>query len=639
MRATIAALLCLFTFGSAVVRAADWPAWRGPTGQGFCEEKNVLLKWSDKHNVKWKIKLAHQGNSTPVVWGDRIFMTQANKGGTERSLLCFARADGKLLWQKDVAYADKERNWNESWYANASPALDGERAVVSFASAGMYCYDFNGKELWKRTDLGNWEHAFGSGSSPVLYGDLAILWCGPNDGNGRNFLLAVDKRTGKTVWEHDETYGSWGTPLIVKVHGQDQLILGQSRDVKSSPEEKWGYLKGFDPKTGKELWRCQGLNSYNYTSPIYGNGVAVAMSGYGGSAMAVKLGSMGDITEDRLWLHPRNTQRVGSGMVVGDHVYMVDENGAPHCYDLKTGVDLWKDEKRPGTGSTWGSMVHAEGRLYILMRNGETLVFAAKPKFELLATNSLGGGESTNSSLALSNGDIFIRTFKHLWCISATNGNQTEAPTAKAPKQITLKDGDHIIFFGNSLTQLAGQEAPKQHVKKGYVRIVAETLAAKHPDKKIKVDWVATGGHTVPDLLKRVDKDVIAKKPTIVVIQIGCNDARRLPQEKFKAGLEELIDRLQKANIQVIQCSLTTVSERHDGKDKYDPQHEAFAQVARDVAKAKNVPLNDLRKAFMDYLKVNNPDNKHSGFLTYDGNHWNDNGMRFVAAQMLKMLK
>src|SRR5262245_43834259 len=209
----------------------------------------------------------------------------------------------------------------------------------------------------------------------------------------------------------------------------------------------------------------------------------------------------------------------------------------------------------------------------------------------------------------------------------------------EAPKQVTLKDGDHIIFFGDSLTQLGGQEAPKQHVKKGYVRIVAESLAEKHPDKKIKVDWVATGGHTVHDLLKRVDKDVIAKKPTIVVIQIGCNDARRLPQEKFKAGLEELIDRLQKAEIQVIQCSLTTVSERWDGKDKFDPQHEAFAQVARDVAKAKNVPLNDLRKAFMSYLKEHNPDNKTSGFLTYDGNHWNDNGMRFVAAQMLKMLK
>jgi outer membrane protein assembly factor BamB len=419
MKARIVSAILAFVVCSTT-RADNWPAWRGPTGQGFCAEKNVPLTWSDKQNVKWKIKLVDQGNSTPVVWGDKIFLTQANKGGSERSLLCFARADGKLLWQKTVAYSQQEANWDQDWYTNASPAVDGERVVVSFASAGMYCYDFKGNELWKRTDLGNWNHGFGSGASPVLYENLVILWVGPNAGKkARNFLLAVDKKTGTTVWEHDEKHGSWSTPLITKIDGRDQLLLGQSGDVKDSPESQGGYLKGFDPKTGKELWRCQGLSSYQYSSPLYGNGVAVQMSGFHGSAMAVKLGGSNDITKDRLWLHAqRHNQRVGSGMIVGDHVYMVDDNGAPHCYELKTGEDRWKDEKRPGTGSTWGSMVHAEGRLYVLMRNGETLVFAANPKFELLATNSLGGGEQTNSSLAISNGDIFIRTFKHLWCIS-----------------------------------------------------------------------------------------------------------------------------------------------------------------------------------------------------------------------------
>src|SRR5262249_51996996 len=250
-----------------------------------------------------------------------------NKGGTERSLLCFARADGKKLWQVDVAYPDKERNWNENWYANASPATDGERVVVSFASAGMYCYDFAGKELWKRTDLGSWDHQFGSGSSPVLYGDLAILWCGPNENKGRNFLLAVNKKTGATVWEHDESYGSWSTPLVSNVNGRDQLILGRSSDVKGAPESKAGHLMGFDPTTGKELWSCQGLNSYVYTSALYGDGVAVGMSGFNGSALAVKLGGSGDITKDRLWRHPKNNQRVGSRMIVGEHVHLVDHNG------------------------------------------------------------------------------------------------------------------------------------------------------------------------------------------------------------------------------------------------------------------------------------------------------------------------
>jgi outer membrane protein assembly factor BamB len=401
-----------------MLSAGNWSAWRGPTGQGHCDEKNVPLKWSDREYVKWKVPLANPGNSTPVVWGDHLFVTQANKGGSERSLFCFARADGKLRWQKDVTYAEKERNWQDTWYANASPTTDGERVIVSFGSAGMYCYDFDGKELWKRTDLGKFEHPFGNSSSPVLYGDLVVLWCGINENaKDRNYLVAVDKKTGKTVWEQDESFASWSTPLIAKVDGKDQLIVGYSRDVKNAPDSKTGYLKSFDLKTGKEIWKCQGLNSYVYTSALVGNGVAVCMSGYGGSALAVKLGGTGDITKDRLWMHPKPaTQRVGSGVIVGENVYMVDENGVAHCYEMKTGNDLWKDVDRL-MGQTWGSLVHADGRLYLLMHNGETVVLAAKPKFEVLATNTLGPGESTNSSIVISDGQIFIRTFTHLWCI------------------------------------------------------------------------------------------------------------------------------------------------------------------------------------------------------------------------------
>jgi len=208
-----------------------------------------------------------------------------------------------------------------------------------------------------------------------------------------------------------------------------------------------------------------------------------------------------------------------------------------------------------------------------------------------------------------------------------------------AEKKVELKPGDRVLFFGDSLTALAGKEEPKQHVTKGYVRIVQETLQETHKNKDIKVDWVATGGHTVPDLLKRVDKDVIAKKPTIVVIQIGCNDARRVPKDLFKASLEELIDRLQKAGIQVIQCTLTSVGEKHDGTNKDDPKLEEFAEVERQVAREKKVPLNDLRKAFVAHWKKNNPDNKTKDILTYDGNHFNDAGHKFVAEQMLRKFK
>jgi lysophospholipase L1-like esterase len=209
-----------------------------------------------------------------------------------------------------------------------------------------------------------------------------------------------------------------------------------------------------------------------------------------------------------------------------------------------------------------------------------------------------------------------------------------------ARKQVELKQGDRIVFFGDSLTALAGIDGPKEKgVTKGYVRIFRDAIREKHKDKGVEVDWVATGGHTVPDLLKRVDRDVIAKRPTIVVIQIGCNDARRIPKDTFRSGLEELIDRLQREKIQVIQCTLTSVGERHDGTNKDDPKLDDFAAVAREVAKAKGVPLNDLRKAFVDHWKKHNPDNKGSGILTYDGNHFNDAGHVFVAEQMLKKFK
>jgi outer membrane protein assembly factor BamB len=334
----------------------------------------------------------------------------------KRSLLCLDRADGKLLWQKDVAYDDKESTHPTNPFCSASPATDGERVVVSHGSAGMYCYDFSGKELWKY-DLGKLEHIWGNASSPILYGELAILWCGPGE---RQFLLALDKKTGKEVWKRDEPggasglggnkswIGSWSTPIVAKIGGLDHLVL-------SVPDK----VKAFDPTTGNELWSCGGLTKLVYTSPVYADGIVVAMSGFHGSALAVKVGGSGDITKDRLWHHTKsNPQRIGSGVVVGEHLYMLEESGTPHCFELKTGKEVWETqvEKRPG-GSSWSSMVAADGRLYIVNRNGDTLVLAASPKYEQLAFNRLG--EHTDASIAVANGELFIRTHKHLWCIGS----------------------------------------------------------------------------------------------------------------------------------------------------------------------------------------------------------------------------
>jgi outer membrane protein assembly factor BamB len=423
MKRSMLALLGVFTFAAAAL-ADNWPAWRGADGQGQSAEKGLPLTWSAQENVRWKTPLPDEGSSTPIVWGNRVFLTQASErtkpkpaGGPavakKRSLMCFDRADGKLVWQKDVLYPEPESTHPTNPYCSASPVTDGERIVVSFGSAGMYCYDFAGKELWKK-DLGKLEHIWGNGSSPILYGDLAILWAGPGE---RQFLLAVNKKTGQKVWQHDEPggsysqkgtwIGSWSTPVIAKVDGKDHLILGVPKK-----------LKGFDPNTGKELWSCNGLGNLVYTSPLVADGSAVNMSGFHGPALAVKLGGAGDITKDRLWLQEKkNPQRIGSGVRVGEHIYMMEENGTPHCFEVKTGKEIWNAADRPGEGA-WGSMVHGDGKLYVTSRNGTTLVFAASPKYNLLATNRLG--EHTDASIAISGGDLFIRTYKHLWCIGKT---------------------------------------------------------------------------------------------------------------------------------------------------------------------------------------------------------------------------
>jgi outer membrane protein assembly factor BamB len=277
----------------------------------------------------------------------------------------------------------------------------------------MFCYDMDGKELWKK-DLGKLEHIWGNASSPIIYGDLAILWCGPGD---RQFLLAVNKKTGDTVWETPvpggkfgkdpkDWLGSWSTPIIIRVEDHDELIVGVPRQ-----------LKGLDPKTGKELWSCDGLGPLVYTSPVYADGIIVQMSGYGGPALACRTGGKGDVTKTyRLWHQAGgNPQRIGSGAIVGGNLYILNEPGIAQCLDIKTGKDQWQRE-RVNSVKPWASMVAAEGRLYVTDQAGDTFVFKADPKFEQVASNSLG--EQVLGSIAVSNGEMFIRSYKHLWCIA-----------------------------------------------------------------------------------------------------------------------------------------------------------------------------------------------------------------------------
>ncbi len=420
-------LVVLFTLLTSA-QAANWPAWRGPLGTGLCEEKNLPVKWSATENVKWRVELLEPGNSTPIVWGDRVFLTQAV--GERRTLMCFQKADGKLLWQQGVTTKEKEPTHPTNPYCPASAVTDGERVIASFASDGLYCYDLNGKELWKRTDLGRQIHIWGNGSSPVIQGDLCFLNFGPGE---TTYLLAVNKKTGQTVWKKDEDtgygkppaadvrvaggakpgnatfIGSWTTPVITKVEGKEQLLMSWPRR-----------LVAYDPQNGAELWTSAGLNPLVYTSPIHGGGIVVAMGGFGGTAIAVRAGGSGDITSSRrMWEQKRTPQRIGSGVVHDGHLYIHNDPGTAMCLKLETGEAVWTERLQGAgkTGQNWSSVMLADGKCYTITQGGDCFVFKASPTFELISVNSLG--ERSNSSIVPSDGELFIRTHKALYCIGA----------------------------------------------------------------------------------------------------------------------------------------------------------------------------------------------------------------------------
>jgi outer membrane protein assembly factor BamB len=404
--------------GSSVGHAANWPAWRGPAGDGITTETELPLTWSATENVGWKTELPERGNSTPIVWGDRVFVTQAE--GSRRTILCFHRRDGKVLWQQGPEWKTPERSHATNPPCSASPVTDGERVIAWFGSAGVWCFDNAGQQLW-HVDLGVQDHEWGYGSSPMLHGDLCILNFGPGP---RSFLVALDKKTGKEAWRFDvpspETMegpgaaqkylGSWSTPILVSSGGRKELVAALP-----------GALWSFDPTNGKPFWHCNGLNTLTYADPLPAGNVVVAMGGFGGYAMGVKLGGMGDVTAThRLWLEKRSAQRIGSGVVKDGRIFMINEPGTVQCIEPDTGKILWQERLKPETGnsSSWSSLLLSGDRIYAVTQRSDTIVFRAGASFEQLAVNSLNDG-LTNASPAVSDGDIFLRTHKHLWCIRA----------------------------------------------------------------------------------------------------------------------------------------------------------------------------------------------------------------------------
>ncbi|MDP6113722.1 MAG: PQQ-binding-like beta-propeller repeat protein [Planctomycetota bacterium] len=401
------------------ISAGDWPQYRGPAGNGHSTETGLPTEWGPGKNIKWRAPLPGPGNSSPVVIGERVFVTVATDSGKQRHLYCFDRKDGKLHWIKTVEFEANEPTHRTNPYGGSSPAADAERVVVWHSSAGLYCYDHGGKELWKR-DLGKFVHIWGYGASPVIYKDRILLNCGPGE---QTSVIALDKKTGKTIWQKDEPggasglkkrnpsdkrapwLGSWSTPQIVTDGGKELVFVAMPH-----------HIQAYEPGTGEILWKCSGLGDLVYCDPVFGTGRGVAMSGYTGPAIGFKLEGDGDVTEShRLWRSTsKNPQRIGSGVIIGKRLFMANEPGIAQCIDLETGKDIWK-ARLPG-GRIWGSVLHAEGRLYVTNQKGSTIIFAPNPeKLEILKVNHLN--EPSNSTPAFSNGEIFLRTFKAVYCV------------------------------------------------------------------------------------------------------------------------------------------------------------------------------------------------------------------------------
>jgi outer membrane protein assembly factor BamB len=401
--------------------AGDWPGFRGPGHQGISGESGFPLHWGPQKNIRWSLDLPDPGNASPVVVRGRVLLTSSSNGGRERSLVCYSRTDGKQLWIRTVEFGQREPTHETNPHGAVTPVTDGERIVVWHGSAGMFCYDLEGNLLWSR-DLGTFRHIWGYASSPVIHEGKVIQLCGPGE---RQFLTALDLQTGATLWEHHEPggsesaqgkyIGSWATPVVAQVDGRDQILCGLPTRVIAC-----------DPSTGEVLWYVTGIESDRgnlmYTTPLIGEQYGVALGGFGGPAMGFKLGGRGDVTAThRLWREtgrPRNPQRIGSGVMIGDVFYIAnaDNEASLECREVATGRQRW-EVRRTSDGPHWASLVLADGRLYATGQKGVTRVFLPNPdQYEELAVNDLG--EQTHATPAFSDGEIFIRTWRRLYCIS-----------------------------------------------------------------------------------------------------------------------------------------------------------------------------------------------------------------------------
>ncbi len=410
--------LCLNLTTLPEASAQNWPQFRGPGSQGISVETGLPVQWSATSNVIWKTTLPGPGHSSPIVWGDRIFLTAFRSERMSNAyaaryllsargqlvVLALDKSSGKILWERAVKASSIEALHPANSPASPTPVTDGRYVYVYFGSAGLVAFDFNGTVVWEKR-LGPFPSDWGSASSPVLYGSTLLLNV---DTDGDDFLLAVDKTTGTTIWQTPRGHvtRSWSTPIIWNANGRDEIVVSGSQRVK-----------GYDPVGGKELWTVDGLTEWVAPTPVTAHGLLfVASNGPGGNIiMAIRPGGSGNVTRSHVaWRYERGAPYTPSPVVVGDYLFAVRSGGLLTCLNAKTGVEVWQ-HRLPARGDYYASLLAGDGKIYALSEDGETTVIAAKPVYQLLSVNDMA--ERSMATPAVSGGRLFIRTDSALYSI------------------------------------------------------------------------------------------------------------------------------------------------------------------------------------------------------------------------------
>ena len=385
--------------------AKYWPRWRGPSGQGLAAGSGYPDTWSSTQNVLWKTPVPGSGNSSPIVWGDRVFVTTAYEGGRRVSVLAYRRSDGRLLWETAAPEGSTDRGAHyKNGHASATPSTDGERIYVSFGPRGLFALDFSGKILWQR-DLGPIQAYHGAAGSPLLYKNRIILY---QDQYRDSFIAAFDTRTGQQIWRTPrEANTGWGTPIAIRFAGHDEVIVSSQRQVQA-----------YDPDRGRELWRCRGTTYEVIPTPVVGYGMVFCSSGRAGPTLAITPGGSGDVSRTHVvWRSPRGSPFVPSPILYGEQLYMVNDMASiVTSLEARTGEAVWQG--RLGVAQREGfsaSPVAVDGKVFFTNDEGDTFVLGAGRTFELLHVNHLG--ERTLASPALVDGRWYIRTDRNLLAI------------------------------------------------------------------------------------------------------------------------------------------------------------------------------------------------------------------------------